>query len=229
LTYLDGERLIDCSFCGRSLPANAVCASGHFVCDTCHTQDELALIEQVCLSTDETDLIALMANIRRHPSVPVHGPGHHALVPGVILSTYRNLGGEVSDELIRTGIRRGTQVVGGACGFFGVCGAATGVGIGFSIILKANPLKAAERQVVQTVTLRVLERIAALEAPRCCQRDCWLALRTAAELSTQYLPLPLRADTRLLCWQADRNAECITERCPLWPERGRWTAPGPAE
>ncbi len=118
LTYLESERLIECSYCGRSLSANAVCANGHFVCDACHTRDELALIEQVCLTTDETDMIALMAQIRRHPSVPVHGPGHHALVPGVILSTYRNLGGELSDALIRTGIRRGAQVAGGACGFW---------------------------------------------------------------------------------------------------------------
>jgi MoaA/NifB/PqqE/SkfB family radical SAM enzyme/SAM-dependent methyltransferase len=220
LTYPDGERLTDCSFCGRALPANAVCANGHFVCDACHTRDELALIEQVCLATEETDLIGLMDCIRRHPSVPVHGPGHHALVPGVILSTYRNLGGRVSDELIRIGIRRGAQIAGGACGFFGACGAAAGVGIAFSLILKANPLKATERQVVQTVTLRVLERIAAFEAPRCCQRDCWLALRTAAELSAQYLPSPLRADTPLPCWQSDRNAECIAERCPLWPGQG---------
>lgn len=217
LTYLDAERNIECSFCGQSLPANAVCASGHFVCDACHTHDELALIEQVCLTTDETDMIALLAKIRRHPSMPVHGPGHHALAPAVILSTYRNLGGEVSDDSIRTGIRRGAQIAGGACGFFGVCGAATGVGIGFSIILKANPLKAVERQVVQTVTQRVLEQIASFEAPRCCQRDCWLALRTAAGLSAQYLPIPLRADASLLCWQSDRNAECITDRCPLWP------------
>jgi hypothetical protein len=220
LTYLESERLIECSYCGRSLSANAVCANGHFVCDACHTRDELALIEQVCLSTHETDMIALMAQIRRHPSVPVHGPGHHALVPGVILSTYRNLGGELSDVLIRTGIRRGAQVAGGACGFFGICGAATGVGIGFSIILQANPLKPAARQIVQTVTQRVLERIASLEAARCCQRDCWLALRTAAELSAQYLPIPLRAEASLLCWQSDRNAECITDRCPLWPGTG---------
>jgi hypothetical protein len=218
LTYLERERLIECSFCGQSLTANAVCARGHFVCDACHTRDELALIEQVCLATDETDMVALMAKIRRHPSVPVHGPGHHALVPGVILSTYRNLGGEVSDDTIRTGIRRGSQIAGGACGFLGVCGAATGVGIAFSLILKANPLKAAERQIVQSVTQRVLERIAALEAARCCQRECWLALRTAAELSAQYLPIPLRADASLSCWQSDRNAQCITDRCPLWPE-----------
>lgn len=217
LKYLEGERTIQCSFCGRSLPANAICEKGHFVCDACHTQDELSLIEQVCLTTDETDLIALMVKIRRHPSMLVHGPGHHALVPGVILTTYRNLGGELSDDLIRTGIRRGVQIAGGACGFVGICGAATGVGISFSIILQANPLKAAERQIVQTVTQRVMQRIAALEAARCCQRECWLALRAAAELSAQYLPIPLRADAPLACWQWERNAECITSRCPLWP------------
>ena len=217
LTYIDGEELIECSFCGQVLPANAVCDRGHFVCDVCHTQDGLALVEHVCLTTAETDMIALMAKIRRHQAMPVHGPDHHALVPGVILATYRNRGGEVTDEMIRAGLRRGGGVMGGACGFIGVCGAAMGVGTGFSIILKSNPLKAAERQVVQTVAQRTLQRIASYEAPRCCQRDCWLALRAAAELSKEYLPIALQAETPLLCQQSGRSSDCIADRCPLWP------------
>jgi hypothetical protein len=119
--------------------------------------------------------------------------------------------------MILKGIRRGGAVMGGACGFTGVCGAAIGVGIGFSIILESNPLKAAERRIVQTVTQRALERIASYEAARCCQRDCWLALRAAAELSTEHLPVALRAEIPLSCQQSGRNAECIADRCPLWP------------
>jgi hypothetical protein len=217
LTYLDNEQVVKCSFCGQPLPANAVCTSGHFVCDACHTKDGLVQIVHACLTTAETDMIALMATIRSHEAIPLHGPDHHALVPGVILATYRNLGGEVTDEMILRGVRRGRGVMGGACGFLGVCGSAVGVGIGFGIILNSSPLKAAQRQAVLTVTQRTLERIASYKAARCCQRDCWLALRAAAELSTEYLPVALQAETPLLCQQSDRNAECIADRCPLWP------------
>ncbi|MCH5372876.1 MAG: DUF5714 domain-containing protein, partial [Planctomycetes bacterium] len=53
-----------------------------------------------------------------------HYPGY-PLVPGVILSTYRNLGGEVDPLQIIAAVDRGALVPGGACGFMGSCGAAT--------------------------------------------------------------------------------------------------------
>jgi len=59
--------------------------------------------------------------------------------------------------------------------------------------------------------------IAAHEAARCCQRDAWIALKKAAELSTAYLPMPLKAQKPLTCHQQGKNKECIKDACPLWP------------
>jgi 7,8-dihydro-6-hydroxymethylpterin dimethyltransferase len=77
-------------------------------------------------------------------------------------------------------------------------------------------VKARERQQVQEVTLAVLQEQASFAAARCCQRDCWLALKKAAELSRDYLPMPLRADFPLRCRQANQNRECLGAVCPLW-------------
>ncbi len=216
LHYLQAETPYPCAFCGAVLPANARCERGHFVCDACHTRDADAFLEHICLTTRETDMIALFQEIRSHPAIPVHGPEHHILVPGIILATYRNLGGEVPLAMLRTALRRGKAVPGGYCAFTGACGAAVGVGIAFSLLLGANPVKARERQQVQEVTQAVLQEQASFAAARCCQRDCWLAIRKAAELSKNYLPIVLQADFSLHCRQAHQNRECLGEVCPLW-------------
>jgi LSD1 subclass zinc finger protein len=215
LTYLSEDKEIRCAYCKTVHMANAVCENGHFVCDACHSQDALEVIEHICLETTETDMLRLLQEIREHPTVPVHGPEHHALVPGIILATYKNLGGAISPSTIQTGIQRGSQVAGGYCAFMGVCGAAVGVGTAFSLILDANPLKPEERKAVQSATNEVLAEIAALRAARCCQRDSWIALKKAAELSQTLLPIPLHAEAPLVCRQQAKNAECMGADCPL--------------
>jgi SAM-dependent methyltransferase len=218
LIYLRADREETCAFCGAAGRANATCKQGHFVCDACHAAGALAVIGHLCATTDETDMVALMQTIRRHPSVPMHGPEHHGLVPGAILATYRNLGGAVTREMLDTGIRRGARVMGGACAFTGSCGAASGVGVAFSLILDANPLTPEPRQRVMRINIEVARAIAAVRAARCCQRDVWIALTKAAELSSELLPIPLRAETPIRCRQFSMNEACLVRQCPLWGE-----------
>ena len=215
LIYLTQEREQECHYCGTTSYANAICKNGHFVCDTCHSAEALALIEHLCQSADKTDMLELMQEIRTHPAIPIHGPEHHALVPGIILTTFRNLGGNVSDQMLATAIRRSSQVAGGSCGFSGICGAATGVGVAFSLILDANPLKHQERQAVMNVVNRVSRKIAENEAARCCQRESWIALKQAAEISGAILPLQLQANAEYRCLQKSQNQYCIGKACPL--------------
>jgi MoaA/NifB/PqqE/SkfB family radical SAM enzyme/SAM-dependent methyltransferase len=219
LTYLTDETKLECTYCKKNLPANAVCEKGHFVCDACHSENAQEVIERICLETKETDMIRLLETIRRHPAIPLNGPEHHALVPGIILATYKNLGGAVTAERIKTAIRRGSGIAGGYCGFMGVCGAAVGVGIALSLILDATPMKAAERKIVQTATQAVLKEIGSLNAARCCQRDSWIALKKVAEISKTVLPIPLQAEANLKCRQQTKNSECIGKDCPLLQQK----------
>ena len=216
LEYSSEEQELPCEFCGGRFLSSVLCDNGHFICDDCHAADGLEVIERSCLHTTETDLISLFQRIRKHRAIHLHGPEHHALVPGVILATYRNLGGDLSDAQIRAGIHRGAKVPGGACGYMGACGAAVGVGIAFSVILEANPLTPAARRTAQSATSAVLAEIAKLEAARCCQRECFLAFETAAELSRTMLPVALQADATIACEQVDLNDECVGPICPLY-------------
>lgn len=220
LVYQSIEEDRTCTFCGSVYLSNSVCESGHFVCDHCHAENGLDIIRQVCLNTKETDMIRLFERIRQHPSIPVHGPEYHAMIPGIILSTYKNRGGAVTSEIIETGIKRGSTIAGGFCGFMGICGAAVGVGIAFSLITEATPLKAEERQIIQTVTHKVLKEIADQKAARCCQREGWIALKKCAELSKNMLPVSLKADADLNCRQQNRNRQCMGKECPLFGSLG---------
>ena len=219
LVYLSTPQKKICVRCGNTAEANAICEKGHFVCDICHIQDPIDAIKKVCLTSKEEDMIRLLHEIRSHKKIPLHGPEHHAIVPGIILATYRNLGGNITEEQILTGIRRGTQIPGGSCGFMRVCGAATGVGIAYSIILDSNPVAPEKRQKIQKVVSRVISRISEQKAARCCQRECYIASKEAASVSSVLLPIVLKADFHLTYQQHSINRECIGVRCLLQPER----------
>jgi hypothetical protein len=221
LTYLESPRDSACHYCGRITPANAQCGRGHFVCDRCHGADAVEVIAQICLHSQEHDAVALMQAIRSHPRFGLHGPEHHSLVPAVILAALRNNGHAVPDDRISTAIQRGQSVPGGACAFLGACGAAVGTGVAVSILLGASPYDGRKRQLAQQATLQALERIASYEAPRCCQRDSWLALQEASRFLREHLGIELMVNHVITCDQVPRNKECIQDRCPLWPHGSR--------
>jgi len=224
LGYLESPCDIACHYCGRIIPANAQCVRGHFVCDRCHSSDAVEVITQICLHARERDAVALMQIIRSHPRFGMHGPEHHALVPAVILAALRNHGHTVPEGRIITAIQRGQSIPGGACAFLGACGAAVGAGIAVSILLEATPYDGSKRQAAQQATQGALARIASYEAPRCCQRDSWLALQETSRFLWKHLGMVLKVDHVISCDQVSRNAECIQDRCPLWPRGSRESA-----
>jgi len=206
-----------CHFCGQLAADETRCAQGHHVCDTCHQGDAAAVIQSACLAANAPEMAPLLQRLREHPSVKIHGPEHHALVPGVILANYRTLGGELPDEALARAVRRGAKVPGGHCGFWGACGAGIGVGVAFGAILGSSPVKGEQRGLINEVTSRVLARIAELRAPRCCHRDSMLSIQAAAELSAEYLGVALRYGQAAPCGQVERNRECIGDQCLLYP------------
>jgi hypothetical protein len=158
----------------------------------------------------------------------MHGPEHHALEPAIIVATSRNLGGPGDDGAIATAVARGARVPGGFCGFAGGCGAGLGVGIGLAVLLEATPLTAVARRSVLRATSQALAALAEHPAARCCQRDGATALRVAAKLSAELLPVTLRAAAPLVCEQFRDNRECLGRACACYPIRRRRVAQGEA-
>jgi hypothetical protein len=217
LTYVPTAPERVCQVCGRTAPADAECVHGHFVCDRCHRSGPVALLAGACLASREADATVLLRAVRTRSRCALHGPEHHALVPAVILTALRNAGRDVPEAWIATAIQRGQAVPGGACGFLGACGAAVGAGIAVALLAGSTPYDGAGRQLAMEVTGRVLGRIASLAAPRCCQREAWLALQETASFLEERMGIALTAGAPFPCDQSDRNRECVRDRCPLWP------------
>jgi len=225
LHYFTDSREMVCSYCGRLFVANGCCEQGHFVCDGCHGENGIEVIKAICSGTEERDLITLLELIRSHPAIPMHGPEHHAMIPGIILACYRNSGGDIREEAILTGISRGADIPGGVCGFWGACGAAIGSGIAVSTIFSATPLTPSPRQTAQAFSAKILKAISEYRGGRCCQRETWLALSETARLSAEMLSVPMEAKGSLRCSQYMKNKECIRKQCPLWANRVRKLEP----
>ncbi len=217
ITILTEPQELSCHYCGKRGRVESSCEKGHFVCDQCHIQPAAEAIRNVCLTTREKDVIAIFQELRSRPEFPTHGPHHHPMVPGILLAAYRNNGGAIGDEEIITGINRGTQIPGASCSFFGVDGAAVGVGIAFSVILKASPFHGQLRQMVQKIVIRVSEKIAENPFSRCCQRECLLALKEAEAISRELTDTLIPASTPLVCDQFKDADHCAGKRCPFFP------------
>ena len=205
-----------CYYCGSVSHQSVTCKEGHYVCDACHAKEALAVIEHICATSKERDMLKLFRQIREHPSIPKHGPEHHAMVPAIIVTAYKNSGGNVSESALKTAISRGSSIMGGACGFLGICGAASGVGIGFAILLESSSVAKKARSSAQKVTYAVLGKIAEYEAARCCHREVWTALNIASSLSETFLHVKLLAQMETKCDQKKFNQYCYGKECPIF-------------
>jgi hypothetical protein len=225
LVYRDSASPVRCAFCGAPGTSPVACANGHFVCDTCHAAPAREVIERACLASDSTDPVALATGLMRHPSLKLHGPEHHLLVPAVLLTAWANARGEgaAKPRLLAEAKRRAASVPGGSCGFQGACGAGVGVGIFASIASGATPLAKASWGVANRATGRALTVIGQLGGPRCCKRTSWLALLTGIRVAGQSLGVTLTVRGPACEW-SEVNAECLGDPCPFHPARRTGTA-----
>jgi len=204
-----------CAVCGKTYESNAVCEDGHFVCDSCHASGSADLLSFL-RDCREPDPIRLFLQAAGLSGVHMHGPEHHILVPCVLLTAFRNNGGTLAyADAMEEAVKRGRQVPGGFCGFWGVCGAAAGAGIYASIVTDSSPLNAEAWGIPMRVTAACLERLAEIGGPRCCKRTGRIAIETAAAFTEKqfgiFMPL-----SRESCTFCGGNAECLRERCPYY-------------
>ena len=214
IVYRLGTASLACALCGAERPSAAACAGGHFVCDACHGGPAKEVFERFCAATELTDPVAIAQGLMRHPSVKLHGPEHHFLVPAALLAALANATGEPEQRAARVAEarRRAEPLVGGLCGFQGACGAAIGAGIFASITTGATPLSGEPWRLSNELTAWALTAVAQSGGPRCCKRDTLLSILVAARFAREALRLPLHADGAACEW-SDENRECQGASC----------------
>ncbi|VVB94380.1 Uncharacterised protein [uncultured archaeon] len=218
LEYLTTAIPVTCTYCGKAESANIHCPSGHYVCNECHASDSVKIITQFCLSSGSKNPMEMAKIIMKHPTMPMHGPEHHAMIAAVLVTAYKNLTGKVTDEEIKEAIRRGATVPGGYCGLYGTDAAAIATGIAMSTILKATPLTDHERRTANMMTSRALAAIASNRGARCCKRSTFTAIESANQyfrevLGTELEYIPV---SKLKCEHSSRNKQCAKADCRFY-------------
>jgi hypothetical protein len=215
LAYLTKAIPVKCLYCGKEESANIHCPSGHYVCNECHASDSLKIITQFCLSSSSKNPMEMAKTIMKHPTMPMHGPEHHGMIAGVLVTAYKNLTGKATVEDIKEAIRRGATVPGGYCGLYGADAAAIASGIALSTIMKATPLSDYERRTANMMTSRALAAIAVNSGVRCCKRSTYASIESAIQYFKEVLGAELEhiPVSRLKCEHSHRNKQCSYADC----------------
>lgn len=214
LEYLDTDEMMECAVCHKKENSKTRCVNGHYVCNACHTEGLDSLIG-LCLGSTSKNPIEIMNSMMTQPFCHMHGPEHHVMVGAALLTAYRNAGGEINlhQSLIEM-MNRGKSVPGGACGFWGACGAGISTGMFVSIISKSTPLTVESFGLSNLMTSNALERIGTIGGPRCCKRDSFLSIQAAIDFVQEHFGIEMERQ-EIICDYAAQNNQCIGMRCPF--------------
>ena len=138
------------------------------------------------------------------------------MVGAALLTAYKNAGGDIDlPSALSEMLNRGKSVPGGACGFWGACGAGISTGIYVSIITKSTPLAQEPFALSHQMTARSLGEIGRIGGPRCCKRDSYLSILSAIDFTTEKFGVEMEGPD-VVCQFSNRNNQCIGKRCPFF-------------
>ena len=214
LEYLQEDILMECAICHKKEMSKTRCIKGHYVCNECHTQG-IDSIWGLCLSETSKDPIEIINKMMSLEFCHMHGPEHHIMVGSALLTAYKNAGGEIDLEKALIEMRsRGKSVPGGACGFWGACGAGISTGMFVSIISGSTPLANEPFGLSNQMTSKSLGAIGEVGGPRCCKRDSFLSILTAVEFVKEHFGIEMESH-KVVCEYSFQNNQCIGKRCPF--------------
>lgn len=215
LEYLTEEEMMECEICHIMKKSRTRCINGHYVCDDCHMAGLDCIIGH-CVNETSKNPIEILRKMMNEPFCHMHGPEHHVMVGASLLTAYKNAGGDVElDKALPEMIKRGKAVPGGACGFWGACGAGISSGMFVSIISGSTPLTEKPWGLSNQMTSLSLGAIGSVGGPRCCKRDSYLAVLSAVDFVKEHFGIEMeRADVS--CIHSARNNQCIKGRCPFY-------------
>lgn len=215
LEYLVQNEKMECAICHKTELSKTRCVNGHYVCSECHTQG-MDSIFGLCLEETSCDPIAILEKMMSMPFCHMHGPEHHVMVGAALLTAYKNAGGAIDlQKALHEMYRRGKAVPGGACGFWGACGAGVSAGQFMAIATDSTPLAAEPWGLSNQMTAKALDSIGKNGGPRCCKRDSYLSILTTIDFVAEHLDVHMEKIIPV-CTRSHQNNQCIGKRCPFF-------------
>lgn len=214
LEYLEQDISMECAICHKRENSKTRCVNGHYICNECHTQGMDSIIG-LCLAETSKKPIEIIDRIMDQPFCHMHGPEHHVFVGSALLTAFKNAGGNIDlHPALLEMMSRGRSVPGGACGFWGACGAGISAGMFLSIISRSTPLSAAPLGDANQMTAAALGQIGAIGGPRCCKRNSYLSILTAIDFVKDRFQIQMEKPV-VVCRHPSQNNQCIGKRCPF--------------
>ena len=214
LVYLETDELMECAICHRKENSKTRCVNGHYVCNACHMAGMDAIIG-LCLGETSKNPVEIIEKMMALPFCHMHGPEHHAMVGAALLTAYKNAGGDIDLAAALTEMmNRGKSVPGGACGFWGACGAGISSGMFVSIISGSTPLAVEPFSLSHRMTAKSLGAIGEIGGPRCCKRDSYLSILSAIDFVKEHFGVEMEKP-EIVCAHSAQNNQCIGKRCPF--------------
>lgn len=214
LVYLQKDELMECVLCHKRENSKTKCVNGHYICNECHMEGMDAMIG-ICMEEKSKDPIEIIEKMMRQPFCHMHGPEHHVMVGSALLTAYRNAGGDIDLKAALLEMHsRGKSVPGGACGFWGACGAGISTGMFVSIISNSTPLTKESFGLSHLMTSQSLERIGRIGGPRCCKRDSFLSILSAIDFVEEHFGISMEKH-EVICGYGAQNNQCLGKKCPF--------------
>ena len=218
LEYLLQDEMMECAICHRQEQSKTRCVNGHYVCSECHTEG-MDSIFGLCLSETSSDPLEIIEKMMSMPFCHMHGPEHHVMVGAALLTAYKNAGGEIDlPQALQEMYSRGKAVPGGACGFWGACGAGISAGQFLAIVTESTPLAVEPWGLSNRMTAKALESIGNIGGPRCCKRDSYLSVLAAIDFAAEQLNVRMEKSMPR-CTRFTQNHQCLGKRCPFFGGR----------
>lgn len=214
LKYLEQDEMMECAICHKKEPSKTRCIKGHYVCNDCHTKGVDTIIG-ICLSESSKNPVEIIQKLMAQPFCHMHGPEHHVMVGASLLTAYKNAGGDIDlEKALKEMYSRGRSVPGGACGFWGACGAGISAGMFVSIISGSTPLANEPFGLSNMMTSKALGAIGEIGGPRCCKRDSYLSILSAIDFVKEHFGIEMEKP-EIVCQHSAQNNQCIGKRCPF--------------
>ena len=214
LEYLNEDVEMECELCHKKENSKTRCVNGHYVCNECHMQGIDSLVG-MCMEETSKNPAEILNKMMAMPFCHMHGPEHHIMVGMALLAAYKNSGGNIDlkNALIEMN-SRGRSVPGGACGFWGACGAGLSTGMFISIVTGSTPLGEENFGLSHKMTSGALAAIGEIGGPRCCKRDSYLSIQQAVSFVRENLGINMD-QSEIRCSYSSQNNQCIGKRCPF--------------
>ena len=211
-----------CIYCGQNEKSAIYCAKDHFVCDHCHSRDAIAFLERLAKVDGSIDPMVVVDRALSHPSFKFHGPEHHSLIPAAVLIAMKNReitrpdGSQITNDVILEGIRRGSKIPGGFCGYAGTCGACVGAGVTVALFVGSTPTKGPERLVAHKATSTALY-LSQDGLRRCCKRATYYGMKAALDLLRDEYDIDLGEPPEpKSCKYSTKSRDCEEESCSFY-------------